>query len=142
MGTSLFYHKPTKIICVSQSQPKPSQNKHEAKKSRFQGYREFQFPATKFCENVIERPTSENVIVMNEEDVIQSYIYNPKPMVPVKHSWPTAKGKTLEGSRSRCLNEIRNCSEGKICNRVESLNFTNFIDQCVEDIKVLFYSHF
>lgn len=108
----------------------------DVNEARFAQYREFAFPAAKYCDKNDAVQTNGKKIQLSEEDVLQEYDYNPTTIPIVVPTWPTAKGKTLNEVTIYCTNTIKNSQEGKLCTGLASLNFDTFIDQCIEDVKV------
>ena len=74
---------------------------------------------------------------MSDVDEPSVFMYDPKPRNITVPTWPTGTGKTLAGVTIHCFNAIRQSQAGKVCSKIESFDFQVYIDQCVEDTKVM-----
>ena len=77
-----------------------------------------------------------NVITLPEDDEAVDYEYDPKPLPNITISWPTTTGKTEKEVVRYCNDKIRNSAPGKVCKKISGFDFTSFLQQCIDDIKV------
>ena len=83
-----------------------------------------------------KRRSVDDVIVLPEDDEAVNYVYDPKPLPNITIEWPTKSGKTEAQVTDYCNKTIRESAPGKICAKIADFNFTSFLMQCIDDIKV------
>ena len=98
------------------------------------GWKEIRYHRSNNCKSRKRR--SLDVIILPEDDEAVGYIYDPKPLPNVTITWPTKSGKTEKGVSNYCNATIRNSPPGKVCMKIADFNFTSFLMQCIDDIKV------
>ena len=147
----MFYHRAYKSSCNQHAQKtycdckgKPSKlngvncvtHKKLSQPPEFQeaGWKEIRYGGSK-CKRRKKR-SAEDVITLPEDDEVVDYIYDPKPLPYVEVRWPTKSGKTAAKVTYYCNKSIKDSAPGKICAKISNFNFTSFILQCIEDIKV------
>jgi len=150
VGKSLFYFKTGKNSCkendgrkycmcngrTSQC-PYTTIYHREDFETSLSGWTEMRYSNFKKCPNARKRRSVQHYIILPNDVEGTDYIYDPKPIVNVTlPKWPTALGKTMEKVQNYCRNAIINSETGKVCSEVPEFNFTTFLLQCVEDIKV------
>eukprot|EP00795_Rhopilema_esculentum_P011219 gene11219-21402_t len=75
-------------------------------------------------------------ITIPDDDGSSDYVYDPTPLNITIPVWPTKTGKTQADVQKYCTDTIMNSQTGKMCQKLDSFDFSPTIDQCVEDIKV------
>ena len=98
------------------------------------GWKEFRYGGSS-CKRR-KRRSAENFILLPEDDEAVDYVYDPRPLPYVGVHWPTKSGKTKTQVTTYCNKSIRDSAPGKICAKISNFNFTSFLLQCIEDIKV------
>ena len=102
----------------------------------YRGWKELRHPNAHQCDIKENKQTRNVVILPDDDDFPIDYVYDPKPLPNVTVSWPTKLGKTKENVTDFCETAVKDSLPGKICTKINEFNFTTFIMQCVEDIKV------
>ena len=156
-GESLFYYKPQREKCKSKRNPVFCTCEHPihegggfraecnieslAKKGTNDkpNYKDVKFPGSVHCGRRRRRST-EDAIVMPEDDGLFDYVYNPAPLNITIPKWPTKTGKTMVEVTRNCNKTIMTSIAAKACKKIESFNFDLYVDQCIEDVKVTIYS--
>ena len=152
VGKSLFYFKTEKDLCKENDArqyctcngrtlqcPYTTIYHREDFETSSSGWTELRYSNFKNCPNARKRRSVQNYIILPNDVEGTDYIYDPKPIGNITlPKWPTASGKTLERVQNYCRNAIMNSETGSVCSEVPGFNFTTFLLQCVEDIKVLF----
>lgn len=153
MGKSLFYHrakesgcqKQEKLYCHCTGEPSKKDKviceahqtiSHQPKfPSAGDDWIEFRYPGESSCSKRKKR-SLESVITLPEDDEAIGYVYDPKPLANISVEWPTKSGRTEENVTNYCNEAIRNSAPGKVCAKMADFNFTSYILQCIDDIKV------
>ena len=131
-----------KVYCDCKGKPgetngvKCISHKKLAQPPEFQeiGWKEIRYGGLN-CRRRMRRST-ENVIILPEDNQAFDYVYDPKPLPNVTINWPTKSGKTEAQVGDYCNKTIKDSAPGKICAKISSFNFTSFLLQCIDDIKV------
>eukprot|EP00795_Rhopilema_esculentum_P011235 gene11235-21422_t len=79
---------------------------------------------------------SGDFITIPDDDGSSDYVYDPTPINITIPVWPTKTGKTQADVQKYCTDTIMNSQTGKMCQKLDSFDFSPTIDQCVEDIKI------
>ena len=155
VGRSLFYYRGGSSKCKNSktaycdcSLPASSTSKPVCKKyasiyqqtefeQSYRGWKELRHPNAQKCAKR-KRRSSSNVVTLPDDNDALDYVYDPKPLRNVTVSWPTKSGKTAKSVTDYCKTAIKDSPPGKICAKINEFNFTTFMMQCVEDIKVTF----
>ena len=149
---SLFYHRKTKTDCpkkrkriycdckgVPQKKGGVKCAMHEkiSQPPEFKeiGWKEIRYGGSN-CKRRTRRSV-EDVIILPEDDDSVDYTYDPKPLPNVPIDWPTKSGKTEVQVTNYCNKAIKDSAPGKICAKIPDFNFTSFMLQCIDDIKVI-----
>eukprot|EP00795_Rhopilema_esculentum_P008755 gene8755-14781_t len=153
LGRSLFYYRGGSSKCMNSktaycdcSLPAGSTSKPVCKKytsiyqqtefeQSYRGWKELRHPNAQKCAKR-KRRSSSNVVTLPDDNDALDYVYDPKPLRNVTVSWPTKSGKTAKSVTDYCETAIKDSPPGKICAKINEFNFTTFIMQCVEDIKI------
>ena len=151
VGQSLFYYRANKLDCHQTVQKsycsckgKPTEMngvncikyKNLSQPPEFQeiGWKEIRYGGVN-CKRRRKR-SAENIIILPEDDEAVDYVYDPRSLPYVMVRWPTKSGKTEAQVTSHCNKSIRESAPGKICAKISNFNFTPFLLQCIDDIKV------
>ncbi|XP_066919364.1 von Willebrand factor D and EGF domain-containing protein-like [Clytia hemisphaerica] len=80
-----------------------------------------------------------NVIIMPDEDPSSSiYDFNPPQITTPPPTFPTSSGITQQQAEQSCERALRDSTSGRACLRIlPTLDITPFMQQCIEDTKVL-----
>ena len=151
---SLFYHRGKKSDCQTKSEKsychcKGNPRKRDGVKCEVHnklsqqpefsgsndGWKEIRYGGSNKCSSR-KRRSLENVIILPEDDEAVDYEYDPKPLPNITISWPTKTGKTEKEVVKYCNDTIRNSAPGKVCKKISGFDFTSFVQQCIDDIKV------
>ena len=151
MGKSLFYYedlshsckeRKAKVYCIctgnglSQCSYKTIYHREEFETSTSR-WTEMRYGGFTKCSTGRNRRDVQQYIIIPNDGENTDYIYDPKPIGNLSISkWPTVSGKTFETVQNYCRNAIVESETGKVCGKVEGFNFTIFLKQCMEDIKV------
>ena len=96
------------------------------------------FPGGKHCGKRRRKSINDDIVLPNDND-LGGYLYNPDPLINVTiPDWPTPNGNTLNSVKNHCKDVITSSAPGKICSRIDNFDFMLYIDQCIDDIQVLF----
>lgn len=100
-----------------------------------QGWKSLGFSANYKCSQRKRRATDDSILLPNDED-FSNYIYDPTPFNVTIPSWPTKTGKAKNSVTLYCTKAVKDSEAGRVCGVIPSFNFSSFIDQCIEDVKV------
>eukprot|EP00111_Clytia_hemisphaerica_P012530 TCONS_00036835-protein len=80
-----------------------------------------------------------NVIIMPDEDPASTiYDFNPPQITTPPPTFPTSSGITQQQAEQSCNRALKESKSGKICLQViPTLDITPFLQQCIDDTKVL-----
>ena len=87
------------------------------------------------CNQRKRRAIDDSILLPNNDD-FSNYIYDPAPFDVTIPSWPTKSGKTKNSVTVYCAKAVKDSEPGKVCGVIPTFNFSSFIDQCIEDVKV------
>ena len=101
------------------------------------GWKDLNFPGGKHCGKRRRRATSEDEIILPDDNQLVDYVYDPDPLNNITiPDWPTPSGKTYNFVKRHCEEAVMNSKPGKVCKKIGDFEFKPFVDQCIDDIQV------
>ena len=88
-------------------------------------------PAVKACNTKVKEPS-----IVLPDITKRNETYTPLPPTGPPPTFPTITGKKKPVVRQYCENRIRNSAVGKACSIIPNFPFQNYIDICVQNVKV------